>query len=56
MRNPLDAWREKRRYHHAYRQLSRLNDQLLSDVGLTRDDLETLRKGHAPWLDASGTR
>jgi uncharacterized protein YjiS (DUF1127 family) len=41
----LDAWREKRHQRAAYRQLSDLSPSLLSDIGLTHDDVEALRHG-----------
>lgn len=41
----LDAWREKRHQRAAYRQLSGLSPALLSDIGLTPDDVEALRRG-----------
>ncbi len=41
----LDAWREKRHQRAAYHQLSGLSANLLADIGLTRDDLEDLRRG-----------
>lgn len=47
----LDQWRERRRYRAMYHQLSTLSDQTLNDVGLKRDDVETLRRGKSPWGD-----
>jgi uncharacterized protein YjiS (DUF1127 family) len=41
----FDTWREKRNQRAAYRQLSGLGANLLADIGLTRDDLEDLRRG-----------
>lgn len=44
----LGQWRERRRYRAMYYQLSTLSDQTLNDVGLKRDDVETLRRGKSP--------
>lgn len=41
----IDTWTEKRRNRAAYRQLSELGDHLLRDVGVSRDDLYSLRRG-----------
>jgi uncharacterized protein YjiS (DUF1127 family) len=41
----FEAWREKRRNRTAYRQLSQLSDKILFDIGLSRDDLDGLRRG-----------
>jgi uncharacterized protein YjiS (DUF1127 family) len=43
--NILDTWREKRRNHIAFTELSSLSERVLDDIGLTRADLETLRRG-----------
>jgi uncharacterized protein YjiS (DUF1127 family) len=44
----FDHWRERRRNRATYHQLSRLSDSLLSDVGLTRSEVEDLRRGRGP--------
>lgn len=41
----IDSWREKRHQRAAYNQLSGLSASLLADIGLTRDDLDDLRRG-----------
>jgi uncharacterized protein YjiS (DUF1127 family) len=41
----FDAWREKRHQRATYRQLSEMSPSMLSDIGLTADDLEDLRRG-----------
>ena len=43
----FDTWREKHRNRVAFRELSHLNDHLLSDIGLTRTDLQNLRRGRS---------
>ena len=41
----IDSWREKRHQRAAFNQLSGLSASLLADIGLTREDLEDLRRG-----------
>lgn len=41
----LDAWREKRHQRATYHQLSSLGPNLLSDIGVTPEDLEAMRRG-----------
>jgi Domain of unknown function (DUF1127). len=42
----IDTWRERRRNIETYRQLSGMSDQMLADIGITRQDLAGLRRGH----------
>lgn len=44
MMNLLETWRERRRIHQTRRQLYALSDQILTDIGLTRDEIS--RVGH----------
>jgi uncharacterized protein YjiS (DUF1127 family) len=51
---PTRAWRrlaarlaEQRRYLAALRELSRLDDRDLADIGIGRDDLPSLARSHA---------
>nr|WP_314259237.1 DUF1127 domain-containing protein [uncultured Devosia sp.] len=41
----IDSWRERRRKQKAYRELSGFSDHILYDIGVTRSDLEALRRG-----------
>ena len=56
MFNSFDAFRDRRRNRQAYRQLVDLNDQMLADIGLTRHDLEQLRRGRGVNSDRSSGR
>lgn len=53
MLRALGTWRRKRTYRALYHQLSGLDENLLSDVGLKKDDLEVLRRGFSPWDNGS---
>lgn len=41
----FNSWREKRHQRATYRQLSGLGPNLLADIGVTREDLDDLRRG-----------
>lgn len=43
--NIIDTWLEKRRNRSTYRELATLSDQMLGDIGITRYDLDKLRRG-----------
>ncbi len=47
----LNEWQERRRYRALSNQLAVLNGELLRDVGVRFDDVETLRRGKNPWRD-----
>ena len=56
MFNAFDSIRDRRRNRQTYRQLSRLSDQMLADIGLTRHDLDALRRGRAAGPFGAGNR
>lgn len=41
----IDTWIEKRRNRAAFRELNGLGDHILRDIGVSRDDLYSLRRG-----------
>lgn len=44
-------WQQRRQHRATASKLAALNSKLLRDVGVRCDDIETLRRGHNPWLD-----
>ncbi|MCP4329410.1 MAG: DUF1127 domain-containing protein [Alphaproteobacteria bacterium] len=48
LRNKFGAWRRRRA---TYRELLRLDDRTLADIGLTRYDIELMAAGHEPRSD-----
>jgi uncharacterized protein YjiS (DUF1127 family) len=47
----LSKWQQRRRYRALSKQLAVLSGELCRDVGIRRDDIETLRRGKNPWRD-----
>lgn len=47
----FSEWQQRRRFRALSNKLAVLSGELLRDVGIRRDDIETLRRGRNPWLD-----
>ena len=56
MFNPLKTLRDRRRQRQTYRQLAHLSDHTLADIGLTRHDLDALRRGQPTSSDRFGNQ
>ncbi|HEV7346222.1 MAG TPA: DUF1127 domain-containing protein [Devosia sp.] len=48
MNNLFDVWREQRLIRKTQRQLHGLSDQILNDIGLTRDDIAQIGRNGLP--------
>jgi len=44
-------WKQRRQYRALSEQLTVLSSEVCRDIGIRRDDIETLRRGKDPWRD-----
>lgn len=52
MANPITRFMNDRRKRAEYELMSRLDDHLLADIGITRDEVDRLRGGALPRFPA----
>jgi uncharacterized protein YjiS (DUF1127 family) len=47
----FSEWQQRRRYRALSDKLAVLSGELLRDVGIRSNDIDTLRRGRNPWSD-----